>query len=183
MSEKRRDAFFEEFPWLSKYVKLKHRKYIRSIKVSRADKDLLGRTALSEFIDKGEDSYYIFEQLVLLDENGDILKRELPSEDFSIWRPCTWRRHRFIVGRVTEPHTVAECIVSLGSESERIAFIFSVFCNNLVIYKPPKKFNIQTLLEEVEEDKRREAEEEKKKEAEIFDAQKQSIRKEWESLD
>ena len=183
ISEKRRDAFFEEFPWLDKYIPRKHRKYIEQIKVSRVDKDLLGRTAQEKYVDKGEDSFYIFEQLILLDENGDIIKRELLPEKFNFWKFRTWRKHRFIVGRVVSPETVAECIVSLGADSERIAFIFSAFCNNMVIHKPPKKFNIQTLLVEVEEDKKRKVEEERQKEIEAFNVERNSIKKEWESMD
>ncbi|MFA5962093.1 MAG: hypothetical protein WC848_05405 [Parcubacteria group bacterium] len=182
-SEKRRDAFFQEFPWLSKYISQKHRKYIQQILVSRVDKDLLGRIILEKYIDSGEgDGYYLFERIILLDKNGDIIKRELPLEEFSLWKPHTWRRHRSVEGRVDFSQTVAECIVSLGNESDKIAFIFSSFCNYLVIYKPPKRFNVQTLLKEVAEDKRRREEEEKRKEEEAFIAQRRSIREDWDSL-
>lgn len=182
-SEKRRDAFFQEFPWLSKYISQKHRKYIQQILVSRADKDLLGRTIIDEYIESGEgDGYYLFERIILLDKNGDIIRRELPQEKFSFWKLHTWERHRSVEGRVDFSQTVAECIVNLGNESDKIAYIFSSFCNNLVIYKPPTRFNIQTLLKEVAEDKRRKKEEEKRKEAEAFNAQRQSIKKDWDSL-
>lgn len=147
------------------------------------DKDLLGRTAFSCYVGDAFDGRDIFEQLVLLDKDGDIIKRELPPSGFNFWRLSIWKRKRFIIGRVTAPSTVAARIVSLGKEAEKIAFIFSAYANNLVIYKPPKKFDIQTLLEEVGEDKKRKAEKEEKKEAKVFNAQKQSIRKEWESLD
>ncbi|NMC87344.1 MAG: hypothetical protein GYA69_02725 [Candidatus Moranbacteria bacterium] len=173
MPEAKMEAFFVEFPWLCKYIKAEEKKDINRITVSRIDEDFLNRTIKR---DLGCDAEYFYEKIIFLNEDGEIIKKELSRKKFSIIRPSTWFQPRFVMGVVSYPLTVAHCIAGLGEESEKIAFVLSIFSDNVAIHKPPKKLNILTLLDELRERRRQGEDRELLKERKF-------IRGEWESLD
>ena len=144
-----KDVFFIKFPWLEKLIPAKKRRRVQQIRESWIDRTLLERT--SHVQRYGEDAVY--EEIFLLDQDGNILRRELPLVKSAWWKPQTWLRRSFVNGKVGRS-TVAERIMDLEEEGMKLAFIFSAFGNRFVIYKPPSGFNICSWIEEREKETR-----------------------------
>ncbi len=95
----RLEAFFEEFPFLKRYVKIDWRFWPEALKVERIDLDLLDRLGTTERYRKSQYSREDGERkFFLLDKKGEELAKVQPLDIIDVydekptqfWNPSTW---------------------------------------------------------------------------------------------
>jgi len=148
-------AFFREFPFLSGVVNVDD---VKTVKVSRIDKDLLKRAPWH--VEWPSEYHFIMgyekdETMMLLDKSGRILCNIAPRGNFLV-------RRRFLgflgvppLGeRVVDQkgETVADALLRIGEDADRVAYVLVLSGNtrpnskknlDLVFHKPPKNFTLK----------------------------------------
>lgn len=127
-NKERIDGLFEKYPWLKRHVKREALKNATEISIEAFVFERHVRRSTY-----GEVGF--IEKILLLDKNGNILKRKRSPEEIIWWKPWTWSRS--INGKVGSG-TIGNCLVNLKEEREKLAFILSEFENVCLIYTERK---------------------------------------------
>ncbi len=147
-------AFYEEFPWLEKYIEPEG---IYSINVSRINHTFLN-TYPRRWVDV---NCFLHEEKVhFLDENGECLETvgripPKPDATFRWWKIWKWFQR---MDKIVE-ETPSGTLERMGNESSRVHFILffsehvagcdSVYPRRVIIYKSPKGFTLKNWAEQI----------------------------------
>lgn len=137
------EAFFEEFPWVLRYV---DGQPVKRVYVSRIEPAFLDYKPL--MVSMGKGGYYL-EDIFLLDKDGKGVVREVEEivyhRKYFLFGPRVgrpeWRR---IGCSVSKDTTVGNSLCSLKTEAEKVCFALSYckYTEAVIIYKSPKGFSI-----------------------------------------
>jgi len=139
----KRVAFFKEFPWLSKYVRQED---VQKVRVSRIDLPLIRRE-----IGNSDTDFFVaffdspeFERAWLLDAKGEIV-----TSDAMVRKGFLRRRLCFTSSKMEKGETIQNKLIELGEKRKEAVYFLSFFKGEVVVYKPPKSFNLDEWIEEL----------------------------------
>ncbi len=165
-------AFFEEFPFLRKFI---HTDWVSEVKVSRISENLKDSFSSRKYL--GVHSYqdefectvtaevYARNRLYLLDRDG----KKITRVGFVWYNPFSWLR---------SGETVAKTFLRLGDKAEKVHYIVNLepigtaVLANVTVFKPPKDKSARELFEEF---RRRDAEVAEKAKREEQEAHRRDV--------
>lgn len=137
------EIFVKEFSFLTKYISMRE---IDRMKIQKVGLSFYEQ--ILDWITSGDESK-IYENLNLLDENGDLIAMvgrylegdsRLPKKWYN---PITW----FDGDPLGE--SVSDTLSRIGDRGEKIHYALSVWGYRIILYKVPKGFNLVSWREEL----------------------------------
>lgn len=151
-------VFLKEFPWLLQYI---DRSKVCDIKASRVSSEMLHRTQRiasdPQEISPSYDPAW-FEQIILLDDKGGYITN---VGHITQKRKSFWQWHSPNKGwEAKSIQTISDALLCLGDKSGDVFYVVTI-CDTgnrtflgkdkVVVYKPPKGFNLKNWLFQVEQ--------------------------------
>ncbi len=141
------DAFFEEFPWVRKYVKGS----ITQVYVSRIVPEIVGRHLHSKYFGEG---YYEIEQAWLLDASGNLVKtiidKRVECRRYVLFGPkISTRKTIEITGEVDPGESISHRLYHLLEKAGDVDTILSYYdkIKAVIVYKSPRGLSVKQWIE------------------------------------